>query len=237
MELAEHEHQLFRLDGIGEARPAAQVGEDHRDLAAVAGEDRLVAGGDDRLGELRRQESLEALHPLELLDLGIDALRERPVELLDRVVVALDAEQRPDSGEQLVVVERLRDEVVCAGLDRLRLLRPFARREHDHGQHRRLFALAQPPTDGVTVEPRHHDVEQDEVRVRRLGELEGGVTVVGDDDVVAAWSEHGLEQAHVLGDVVDDEDPCGAVCAAHRAPPQCSSTVATKLAMFTGFEM
>src|SRR6266852_2182692 len=38
---------------------------------------------------------------------------------LDRVVVALDPEQRPHTREQLVVVERLRDEVVSAGFARL----------------------------------------------------------------------------------------------------------------------
>ena len=180
MELAEHPHQLFGLDRVREARPAAEVGEEHRDLPAVAGEDRLVAGRDDRLGELRREESLEALQALELLDLRLHALFERPVQLLDRVVVALDPQQRPDSREQLLLVERLRDEVVRAGLDRLRLLRPVARREHDHGQHRRLLALAEPAADGVAVELRHHDVEQDEVRFRRLGELEGGVAVVAE---------------------------------------------------------
>ena len=33
--------------------PAAEVGEEHRDLAAVALQNRLVAGRDDRVGELR----------------------------------------------------------------------------------------------------------------------------------------------------------------------------------------
>ena len=81
------------------------------------------------------------------LELRPHALLERPVEIeqlgglcLDRVVVALDPQQRPDAGEQLVPVERLRDEVVRPGLDRLRLLRSLARREHDHRQHRGLLA-------------------------------------------------------------------------------------------------
>ena len=134
------------------------------------------------------------------------------------------------------MVERLPDEVVGARLDRLRLLRALARSEHDHGQHRRLLALAELPADGVAVEPWHDDVEEDEVRFRRLRELEGCVTVVGGDDVVAARSKYGLEQADVLGDVVHDEDPRRSVLGAHRAPLQCSSTVATKLTMFTGFE-
>ena len=39
---------------------------------------------------------------------------------LDRVVVALDAQQRAHAGQQLGLVERLGDEVVGAGLDRAR---------------------------------------------------------------------------------------------------------------------
>jgi hypothetical protein len=37
---------------------------------------------------------------------------------LDRIVVPLDADERPDAGEQLLAVERLRDEVVRTGRDR-----------------------------------------------------------------------------------------------------------------------
>ena len=52
VELAQHGHHLFGLGGLGERGEAAHVAEQHRDLAAVAGEDRVAAGG-DRLGELR----------------------------------------------------------------------------------------------------------------------------------------------------------------------------------------
>jgi hypothetical protein len=58
----------------------------------VAGQDRLVPRRDDRPGKLGREESLEPLQPFELLDLRLDTLFERPVEFLDRVVVALDPE-------------------------------------------------------------------------------------------------------------------------------------------------
>ena len=235
VELAEHAHQLLGLDRVGEARPAAEVGEDHRHLTAVTGEDRLVAGGDDGLGELRREEPLELLHAVELLELGLHALLERAVQLRDLVVVALDPEQRANAGEELVVVERLRDEVVRAGLDRLRLLGPLARRQHDHRQHGRVLARSELPADLEAVELRHHDVEQHEVRARRPCDLERLPAVARRDDLVATRHQHGLEEPDVLGDVVGDEYP-GAVLAAHRAPRQCSSTVATKLAMFTGFE-
>ena len=170
VELAEDAHQLLGLDRVDEVRPAAQVGEEHRDLPPVAAKDRLVAGGDDRVGELRRQEPLQPSQPLQLGDLRLHALLERPVQLgelsrlrLDRVVVALDPEQRPHAGEQLVVVEGLRDEVVGTGLDRLRLLLADARRDHDHRQHGGVVVRAEVGADGIAVEAGHHHVEEDQV--------------------------------------------------------------------------
>jgi hypothetical protein len=43
VKFVEHPHQLFRLDRLDERRPAAQVGDEHRDLPAVTGQERLVA--------------------------------------------------------------------------------------------------------------------------------------------------------------------------------------------------
>ena len=116
------------------------------------------------------------------------------------------------------MVERLRDEVVRSGLDRLGLLRCVARGEHDHRQHGRLLVLAEPPADRVPVHPWHDDVEEHEIGARRLDALERREPVPGRDDLVAARAEHRLEQAHVLGEVVDDEDSCGVV--AHGVPLQ-----------------
>src|SRR5262249_49788132 len=84
-------------------RPAAEGGKEHRDLPTVAGQDRLVSGRHDRVGDVRREEPTQPPQALELLDLSAHALLEREVELLDLVVIALDAEQRPDPREQLVV--------------------------------------------------------------------------------------------------------------------------------------
>ena len=42
MELPEHLHQLLGLDRVDEAGPSPEVGEEHRDLAAMATEDRIV---------------------------------------------------------------------------------------------------------------------------------------------------------------------------------------------------
>ena len=137
--------------------------------------------------------------------------------------------------EQLVAVERLRDEVVGTGGDRRGLLGALARREHDHGKHRRRLLLAELPADGEAVGWGHHHVEQHEVRLGGDGQLERSEPVRGRDDVVALTLEHGLQEAHVLRHVVDDEDPPGA--AVHRLPPsQWRLTASRRSAMFTGFE-
>ena len=189
----------------------------------MAAQDRFVAGGDDGVRELRREKPAQLLQPTQLVELRLHTLLERPVQVeqlcglsLDRVVVALDPEERADAREELVAVERLRDEVVRAGLDRSPLLGSFARREHDHRQNCGLLPRTQLPADGVAVEPGHHHVEQHEVRGSRESELEGAVAVHRRDDVVAVRLEHGLEESHVLGNVVDDEDS-GVV--AHGPPP------------------
>ena len=152
---------------------------------------------------------------LELLDLLRDTLLERLVELvqlgslgLDRVVIPLDAKERTDTHEELVVVERLRDEIVGTGFDRSLFLGADARRDHDHREHRGLVVRAKPPADGVSVDVRHHDVEENEIRFLGFGGFERGSPIRGGDDVVCTCGEHGLEQMHVLGNVVHDEDSC-----------------------------
>ena len=130
------------------------------------------------------------------------------------------------------MVERLRDEVVGAGLDRLRLLLADARRDHDHRQHRGLLARAEPAADGIAVQAGHHHVEQDQVGLVRLDELERGEAVARGDHVVPARREHRLEQADVLGHVVDDEDP-GRPLSHER---QCASIVRRSSTTSTGFE-
>ena len=57
---------------------------------------------------------------------------------LDRVLVALDPGQRRHPGQQLALVDRLGQEVVGAGLERLDLLLVAARRHHHDRQVRRV---------------------------------------------------------------------------------------------------
>ena len=108
MVLAQHAHDLLGLGGLGEGGEAAEVEEHHGHLAPVGLERVLGAAGHDQLGELGREEALEPAQPLELGDLLLDPLLERPVpvgELLVqapissfmRLRLAASAPVRPDS--------------------------------------------------------------------------------------------------------------------------------------------
>src|SRR4029453_7701123 len=94
--LAQDRHRHLWLSGLRKGREAAQVAEDDRDLATVALEEGLVAGRDDQVGDLRRKETLQPPHPVELGDLFLDPLLELSVPpgelgrlLPDRVVILL----------------------------------------------------------------------------------------------------------------------------------------------------
>ena len=78
-----------------------EVAEDDHDLPPMALQERLVAGVDHEVRELRREEPPQPVDPLELGDLRLDPLlqlavpgRELALLPLDRVVVALDPDQR-----------------------------------------------------------------------------------------------------------------------------------------------
>ena len=67
--LAEHAHDFLGLGGLREGGEAAQVEKHHDDLAPVGLEGIVGTAGHDELGELGREEPLEAAELLELADL------------------------------------------------------------------------------------------------------------------------------------------------------------------------
>ena len=120
---AEDGHHFLGIGGLGERGEAAQVEEDDGDLAPVALERIIGAAGDDQLGELGREEALEAADARQLVDAFRDALLERAIELGERaflrtqlVVERLDAQQRAHPRQQLGLADRLAEEVVGAGV-------------------------------------------------------------------------------------------------------------------------
>src|SRR5262249_61142375 len=100
----------------------AEVEEDDDDLTAVALERIVGTTADDGLREGGREEALETREPLELHHLVLHAVLERPVELRELVVKALDAQQRPHARQDLRLVDRLGEEVVGARPDALHAL-------------------------------------------------------------------------------------------------------------------
>ena len=112
--LGEQAHQLLGLGRLRERGEPAQVEEDHGDLAPVAPERVLGAPGHDQLGELGREEALEARELLELGHLLAHAPLERLVPLgqlarLAHVLVAqaLLLEAGADARPQQHGLERL----------------------------------------------------------------------------------------------------------------------------------
>ena len=111
------------------------------------------------------------------------------------------------TGQQLVLIQRLHQEIVDTHVQRAPLLVAAARRDHDHGQCLRPRCRANPPADLVTVDLGHDEIEEHEIgwlpreALERLGSGAGAL------DCVPTRGENGLEQAEVAGHVVDDQNP------------------------------
>ena len=219
--LAQDRHHVFRLGGLGKGGKAAHVAKQDDDVAPVAFEDRLAAGSNDRLRELRRQKPLQPADPLDLADLRRDACFERlvprgefgrldfePLRLLpDGIVEGLDPQHRTHAGSQRGVIDRLCQVVVGAAVeasDDVRGVGLGGDQDHrDEGQRQiGLEAL-----DGLdAVQSRHHDVEQHEIGEQFACLVERGDAVAGGRDLVAEAFEPHLQDLDIVRDIVDDED-------------------------------
>ena len=144
--------RLLRLGRLAERREPSEIAEDDRDLATVPRQQGLAVGRRNDRGDLRGKVAGE----LALLT-------------LDRVVVLLDPKERPHADGELVLRDRLRDEVVGAGLERPHPVLLHARGHQHDRQETRVRARAKAPGQLVAVHPGHEDVQQHEVR-RALGD-------------------------------------------------------------------
>ena len=144
--------RLLRLGRLAERREPSEIAEDDRDLATVPRQQGLAVGRRDDRGDLRGKVAGE----LALLT-------------LDRVVVLLDPKERPHADGKLVLRDRLRDEVVGAGLERPHPVLLHARGHQHDRQETRVRARAKAPGQLVAVHPGHEDVQQHEVW-RALGD-------------------------------------------------------------------
>ncbi len=204
--VAEHAHHLLRLRGLGERREAAQIAEHHADVAAMALDD-VVAGRDQELGDLRREEPLEPADTLDLADLIRHALLERLVPLVDLVVQFLDAQHRLHARHQRRLVDRLGQVFVGAGVEPGDDVLAVGLRGHqDDRRERHLLVRLDALGDLDAVELRHHDVEQDQVGQMLLGGDERLLAVGGLQQLVAVDAEPRDQNVAVGLVVVDDQD-------------------------------
>ena len=156
VELAEDGHDLLGLGDPGEGGEAAEVAEHDGDLlgggcrtASPRPPDRTRSA---TWGDRKRRRRASRSSSVDLLGDPLLQRRVPPAELgglrLDGVLVALDAQQRPDPGQQLGPVERLGQEVVGARLDGVQALLAAAGGQHhdrQHGRRRRRPAAAGTP--------------------------------------------------------------------------------------------
>jgi hypothetical protein len=146
-------------------------------------------------------------------------------------VQALDPEQRPHAGEQLRLVDRLREEIVGAGLDALHaLLGGIEGGHHDHRQHRGRLRLAELLAHLVARHPRHHDVEQHEVGTLGFHLLERLLPGRRRHHGIALRPQQVGEQLDVDRRIVDHED----LVAGHRR--RIASTAAMNSFTFSGLD-
>ena len=126
------------------------------------------------------------------------------VELLAEVA---DLDQRADARAQLVLVDRLVEEVVRAAFQRLDLVVGIGERgEHEDGDHPPGRLALDARAGLVAVHVRHHHVEDDDRRVVLRIELQRFEPIVREDDVITPAPEVFLEELKVLLVVVDGED-------------------------------
>src|SRR5207253_8016535 len=122
----------------------------------------------------------------------------------------LDADERADAREEGDVVDRLRQEVVGAGLEAAQPVGDIGqRRHHDDGNVGGLRVGLQPATDLETVHLRHHDVEQDEIGQLGGGDRQRARPVRAGQDIEILARELRLEQLDVYLDIIDDQDAGG----------------------------
>src|SRR5204863_529293 len=125
---------------------------------------------------------------------------------LDRVVVLLDPKERPHADGKLVLRDRLRDEVVGAGLERPHAVLLHARGHQHDRQETRVRARAKAPGQLVAVHPGHEDVQQHDIRV--LADRDGDA-VLGARRLERAHAgvlQQVAGELHVLLVVLDDQD-------------------------------
>ena len=232
MEFLEDRHHLFGFGGFGERREAAQVAEQHGDLASVAAQD-VVAARQQDFRQLGRHEAPQRVEPLDFTHLLVDPFGEVQVPLAQFVGHPLLVEAGSEPGVQQHRIERFGEVVLGAefdaGDDRVHLVDAG---DDDEGDRLEPVVAGAMREQAVAVHLGHLDVGQDDVDF--VG-LQGGdrlETVAGLDHLVAERADRHRQHGPVQRIVVDDEHggghvgghvghPC--VSSARRAPSKATA--------------
>jgi hypothetical protein len=209
--VAQNRYYLLRLGRLRKSREPPQITEQHGHISAVAVQE-LFARGQNDLGNLRRQESLEAAHAFDLGDLLRDALLERAVPVgefarlpLHLVMKLLEAQDRSHARYQRGLIDRLGQIFVGPGLeprDHIPGIGPG--RHQNDGHERQLGILLEPAADLDAVDLGHHYVEQDQIRGPFFRGSERFLSVGRLHELIAVWRKSSAENVAVRLVVVDD---------------------------------
>ena len=217
-----------REDRLAQADPDSLEGEDPTGLLVGGDQDLILVEDQDRRRQLvqhRLQQDLMLLEfahrifegPGPLADDTRQAFVAR-AHLRERIA---QTEEDIDPRQQLTLVHRLEQVVVCARLEAakpVRDVRSFTRDEQ-HGDVVGILPLAQPFAEFVPAHPREHYVEDEEVEdLPGLDQLHRRLGVRREADLVLPSREVPLCESQVVWEVVDDQDAGQSRVSGERCP-------------------
>ena len=174
--------------------------------------DQLVRQGRAHLGGvgdiIGHDADLEPIHEIGVIKgrgTGFDAELARGLfAQLQLVQHHFQPQQRAEAGEQRLVLDRLGEEIIGAGLEPAHPVLLLAQGgDHDDRNMGGLGRLPEPTADLEAVHARHHDVEQHDVGALGLHLVERFLAALGGDDLVILGSQFRLEQANIDENVID----------------------------------
>ncbi len=83
--------------------------------------------------------------------------------------------------------------------------------KEDHRSFAGVGVLFEPPARFVSVDARHHDVEQDEQRADAARHFEGTLAAAGHEQPIAPAVERVAQDVEVRGVIIDQQDAVGIV--------------------------
>ncbi len=120
------------------------------------------------------------------------------------------SQQRPDPRRQFQFIHRLRQKIIRSRLHRLLDVRHFVQRgHHDHRDVSRLFLLLQSLAHLVPAQLRHHDVQQDQIRLFVHDTLQRRHPVVSHVYLIPLTCQISLQQFAVLLIVIHNQNARG----------------------------